>query len=65
VVTPADRWAGFDAYAWLCEKLRDQGLNSPEQVFLAVIDSQGKIYIDGYTDHVPPTDNPSDYPGPN
>lgn len=51
--------------AWLYEKLREQGISSPKQAFLAVIDSQGRIYIDRHTDVVPPTDNPSDYAGPN
>jgi uncharacterized membrane protein YcaP (DUF421 family) len=51
--------------AWLYDRLGQQGVQSPKEVFLAVLDTQGKLYIDRYTDRVPPTDDFSDYPGPN
>lgn len=51
--------------AWLQEKLREQGINAPGEVFLAVLDTSGKLYVDRYTDWVPTADDVSDYPGPN
>lgn len=51
--------------AWLRERLQEQGLSGPAEAFLAVIDTQGRIYVDGYADHVPPSENMGDYPGPN
>lgn len=30
---------------WLTEQLKSQGLNSPKEVFLASLDTQGKLYI--------------------
>lgn len=32
--------------AWLIGELQKQGINSPEQVILAVLDSQGNLYVD-------------------
>lgn len=51
--------------AWLRDRLQRQGVTSLEEVFLAVIDTSGHLYVDCYRDRVPPTDDISDYPGPN
>jgi uncharacterized membrane protein YcaP (DUF421 family) len=51
--------------AWLEARLQEQGISSPSQAFLAVVDAQGKVYVDRYTDHFPPAYDLSDYPGPN
>lgn len=51
--------------AWLEERLREQGIYSVGDVFLAVLDTQGRLYVDRYGDRVPPADDISDYPGPN
>lgn len=52
-------------HAWLKAKCEEQGIRSMNEVFLAILDSQGKLYIDRYADRVPGTDDLSDYPGPN
>lgn len=51
--------------AWLASRLQEQGVDTPEQVFLAVLDSQGRLYVDRYRDRVPESNDVSDYPGPN
>ncbi|MBP2019389.1 uncharacterized membrane protein YcaP (DUF421 family) [Symbiobacterium terraclitae] len=51
--------------AWLTAKLQEQGLSGPEEAFLAVVDAEGKVYVDRYTDKFPPALDLSDYPGPN
>lgn len=51
--------------AWLLERLREQGVESPADVFVAVLDSQGRLYVDRYRDQVTPATDISDYPGPN
>lgn len=51
--------------AWLEERLREQGVHSVKDVFLAVLDTQGRLYVDRYRDQVAPADDISDYPGPN
>lgn len=50
---------------WLAEKLRERGIYSPGEVFLAAMNTQGEIFIDRYQDRVANTDDISDYPGPN
>lgn len=50
---------------WLTDQLWQQKGVHLEDVFLAMIDSQGKLYVDTRADRVPPTDDLSDYPGPN
>lgn len=52
-------------YGWLYAKLREQEIESPKQVFLAIIDSQGQIYFDKYKDAVPLANEIGDFPGPN
>lgn len=51
--------------AWLMAKLKEQGVKSPKEAFMAVVDADGKLYVDRYTDRVPRTHDLSDYPGPN
>ncbi len=50
---------------WLMAKLKEQGIRSPAEAFLAVVDADGKLYVDRYTDRVPKSHDLSDYPGPN
>ena len=50
---------------WLEDQLKAQGINDPSEVFLALIDTQGNLYIDKYTDNVVNLIDPSDYYGPN
>lgn len=50
--------------AWLKEQLAAKNMRL-EDVYLAILDTQGKLYVDSYQDVVPGTDNLSDYPGPN
>lgn len=51
--------------AWLLDRLREQGAQSPGEVFHAAQDTSGRIYLDLYRDRVPPADQVGDYPGPN
>jgi uncharacterized membrane protein YcaP (DUF421 family) len=51
--------------AWLRERLREQGAGEPGEVFLAILDTQGRLYVDRYQDATPASVNISDYPGPN
>lgn len=37
---------------WLEQKLRENGISAPSEVLLAVINTQGELYIDKYQDHV-------------
>ncbi|WP_366924021.1 DUF421 domain-containing protein [Metallumcola ferriviriculae] len=50
---------------WLTDQLKKQGINSEEEVFLALIDTGGQLYIDKYSDHVKKLTDVSDYPGAN
>lgn len=50
---------------WLLGRLREHGASSPSEVFLAVINADGKLYIDRYTDRTSQVEDLSDYPGPN
>lgn len=49
---------------WLDDQLRIQGINDPSEVFLANLDTQGKLYIDKYKDHLQKITDIGDYPGP-
>ncbi|HYF92028.1 MAG TPA: DUF421 domain-containing protein [Symbiobacteriaceae bacterium] len=51
--------------AWLLDRLREEGVSGPGEAFLAIIDTQGRIYVDRYEDRLPPADRVGDYPGPN
>jgi uncharacterized membrane protein YcaP (DUF421 family) len=51
--------------AWLVERLQEHGVDSPAEVFLAVLDAQGRLYVDRYRDQTPRANDISDYPGPN
>ncbi|MFS8640158.1 MAG: DUF421 domain-containing protein [Symbiobacteriaceae bacterium] len=52
-------------HSWLTKKLREHGLTSPAEAFLVVLDGQGSLHIDRYTDRFPKSHDLSDYPGPN
>ena len=54
----------LDRY-WLEDQLKAKGINDPSEVFLAVIDTQGNLYIDKYDDPMENPINISDYYGPN
>jgi len=51
--------------AWLDEELKKQGINHPSEVFLALLNTQGNLFVDRYKDDVAKTVDISDYPGPN
>lgn len=40
---------------WLFGELAKQGYAGPEEVLYASIDTQGKLYVDGYQDQLPPS----------
>lgn len=42
---------------WLMTRLRERGIASPGEVFLAVMDSGGSLYLDTYQDRVPPAEH--------
>jgi len=48
---------------WLEDDLGRQGINDPEEVFLATLDTSGNLYVDRYRDRVKQPVDPSDYPG--
>lgn len=51
--------------AWLMARLKEQGVGSPREAFMAVVDAEAKVYVDRYTDKFPKAYDLSDYPGPN
>lgn len=50
---------------WLLRRLQERGIASPAQVFLAVIDTSGALYLDTYQDQVPLEDRLWDDAAPN
>jgi uncharacterized membrane protein YcaP (DUF421 family) len=50
---------------WLEKELKKQGINSPSEVFLASLNTEGNLFIDKYKDNIKTPINISDYPGPN
>lgn len=50
---------------WLDGELRKQGIAHPAEVFLAVLDTSGNLYVDRYKDRVRNAIDVSDYAGPN
>ena len=54
----------LDRY-WLEDQLKSREIHDPSEVFLAVIDTQGNLYIDKYNDCVENPIDISDYYGPN
>jgi uncharacterized membrane protein YcaP (DUF421 family) len=50
---------------WLDQELKKAGVVGPEEVFLANLDTEGKLYVDKYKDHVMHKTDISDYDGPN
>ncbi|MCF8012164.1 MAG: DUF421 domain-containing protein [Clostridiales bacterium] len=51
--------------SWLDKELKKQGIDDYSEVFLALLDTGGSLYVDKYKDHVKSPTDPSDYPGPN
>lgn len=49
---------------WLTRELAKMNIKEPSEVFYAVLDTQGKLYVDKYRDHINNPIDPSDYPGP-
>lgn len=49
---------------WLDKELRKKGLTNPVEVFVALLDTSGNLYIDTYRDHVKKAVDISDYPEP-
>jgi len=53
---------------WLKAELEKRGIKDPLEVFLALLDTSGELYIDTYADHLNSLNGVtdiSDYPGPN
>jgi uncharacterized membrane protein YcaP (DUF421 family) len=50
---------------WLDNQLKKFGINDPSEVFLALLDTEGKLYIDTYKDHIKSLVDIGDYPGLN
>ncbi len=50
--------------AWLEAELRKQGIESPEEVFAATLETSGKLYVDRYRDRVKRLVDVSDFKGP-
>ncbi|WP_330948467.1 DUF421 domain-containing protein [Virgibacillus sp. MG-45] len=48
-------------YAWLEKQINDFGFQHPKEVFLAVINEAGTIFIDGYQDKLQQPKDISDY----
>ena len=51
--------------AWLDQELKKLGINDPEDVFIATLETSGVLYVDTYKDHVENLTDISDYKGPN
>lgn len=50
---------------WLEKELNKQGIHDASEVFLALLDPNGQLFIDKYKDHKKKIIDMSDYPGPN
>ncbi len=50
---------------WLEEELKKQGVTNPAEVFLALLNTQGNLFVDTYKDTVKQPLDVSDYSGPN
>ncbi len=50
--------------AWLEGQLQKLGIKSPGEVFAALLDTNGNLYVDTYKDWVQKIINISDYKGP-
>jgi uncharacterized membrane protein YcaP (DUF421 family) len=50
---------------WLTAELNKQGINDPAEVFIALLNTKGDLFIDCYRDQVQEPVDISDYPGPN
>ena len=52
-------------HQWLTAELEKQGIKDPAEVFVALLNTQGELFVDRYRDQVPQPVDVSDYPGPN
>ncbi len=50
--------------AWLMEQLKAKGINDVSDVFLAIFNPDGSLYIDKYDDHIQKPIDIGDYKGP-
>jgi len=50
--------------AWLMEQLKAEGINDISEVFLAVFNPDGTLYVDKYDDHIQKPIDVGDYKGP-
>jgi uncharacterized membrane protein YcaP (DUF421 family) len=50
---------------WLTTELKKQGINDPAEVFIALLNTKGELFVDRYRDQVQKPVDISDYPGPN
>lgn len=50
--------------AWLDKQLKKMGIKDVSEVFFATLDSNGKLYVDKYSDHLKDIKDISDYKGP-
>jgi uncharacterized membrane protein YcaP (DUF421 family) len=48
---------------WLQAQMRARGFRGPEDIFLMLVDSQGRLFVDPYKDSAEIID-PGDFPGP-
>ena len=47
--------------AWLEQQLKAQGIQSPREVFLALLNTEGELYVNRYQDQGQPVTDLSDY----
>lgn len=50
---------------WLVGELKKRGINSPKDVFYAVLNTRGDLFVDIYQDKLQSVSDVSDYPGVN
>ncbi len=51
------------SYEWLKEELGRRGIASPRDVFYAVLNTRGQLFVDVYQDKLAKVQDVSDYPG--
>lgn len=47
--------------AWLEKELKARRIQNPREVFLALLNTEGELYVNRYQDHLPKMTDPSDY----
>lgn len=48
---------------WLADRLSERGIASPKDVFLAMLNTDGRLIVDAYHDRLEHVHDTSDYPG--